>query len=102
MLSMDLAGTHVNAVGGGKTVALGFFSQERRFVVGKITGVANRSAAGARRRHARAIQRLAALGDRSQREDTLRHRRSGANDRLEVDLYQLVGEVLLLQKVQKR
>src|SRR5229473_2846741 len=62
MLSMDLAGTHVNAVGGWKPVALGFLPQERRFVVGKITAVADRSAAGPRRRHARAVQRLSASG----------------------------------------
>src|SRR5437773_634015 len=104
---MHMARTLGHAVGRLETAALGFRAQRDPLVVERAARIAARPTARARPGHAGAIQwleRLAVGGDRRERQHAFwrRLRLGRADDRLEVDLHELVGEFLLLEKVEKR
>ena len=100
VLAVNLARPHVDAVHRHEPALLGLVAEDttssRR---GSCRCRRRWTAAAARRRHARAVQRLAARADDGQRNHALGLLRLRlADDRLERDPRELVGEVLLLRK----
>ena len=68
---VDLARTHVHAVAGREPALLRLVPQERHLLVDEVARVADAVDARARRRHARAVQRLAFRANHGQRNQAL-------------------------------
>src|SRR5258705_801233 len=104
VLAMNLARAHVDAVWRVEPALARLVAQELHLLVDEVAGVAHARAlrlarARSRNRDAGAAQRLVALAANGQRDDYLRRRRGHANDRLEVDLRNVLRELLLGQEV---
>src|SRR5262245_63708879 len=105
ILSMDFARPHVDAIRRRKAAPPRFVAEIRHLLVDEMARIAHAAAdtrqlAGAGARHAGTVERLAVAAHNRERDDPFRS--GGAfDDRLEVDLRDLIGELLLFQEVEQ-